>query len=36
MNGEEQEGFGMFDTTMHKGEELVDTNIIYNQLLEKI
>ena len=20
MNGEEQEGFGMFDTTMHKGE----------------
>ena len=28
MNGKEQEGFGMFDTTMHEGERAGVQNII--------
>ena len=37
MNGEEQEGFGMFDTTMHQGERAGVAKYYLNLLkIEKI
>ena len=35
MNGEEQEGFGMFDTTMHEGERAGVAKYYLNPVLKE-